>query len=101
MGYALTSIGVEGQESKINEDPEDIPYFRNIVVDNALCDSSKKGLVIEGINKDTISNITIKNSKIVCDNALKLSMCHNIILDNTDIIENGRITHYNNEVLEG
>lgn len=101
MGYALTSIGVEGQESKINEDPEDIPYFRNIVVDNALCDSSKKGLVIEGINKDTISNITIKNSKIVCDNALKLSMCHNIILDNTDIIENGNITHYNNEVLEG
>lgn len=101
MGYALTSIGVEGQEAKINEDPEDIPYFRNIVIDNALCDSSKKGLVVEGITKETITNITIKDSTINSLNEIELSECNNIRLVNTDFIVNNDLTHYDDEVMEG
>lgn len=100
MGYALTSIGVEGKESVINEDPLDVPYFKNIIIDNALCDYSKKGIVIEGITKDTITNITIKDSYITAENALKLSMCKDIVFENTTINENGIETKYN-KVMEG
>ena len=97
MGYALTTIGVDGCENKINEDKEDIPYFKNITIDNAVCDSSKKGLVIEGITKDTISNITIKNSNIKSKNDIELHECENINIINSNIYDN----YFDDVVLEG
>lgn len=101
MGYALTSIGIEGKENKVNDDKEDIPYFKNIIVDNAICDMSKVGLSVEGITKDTISNITIKDSIINSEKGISLKECENIKLINTKFINNGEEMYYKDEVLEG
>ncbi len=100
MGYALTSIGIEGKEVKVNDDKEDIPYFKNIVVDNAICDMSKIGLSIEGITKDTISNITIKDSIIKSEKGIELKECENIKLINSKFINGCEEVYYKDEVLE-
>lgn len=91
MSYALTTIGVEGCEGTRNEDPEDIPYFKNINMDNIFCDASKKSLVVEGINPETIKDITLKNSFIKSNNDIKLKSCKNInIIDTTFVINDDK-----------
>lgn len=95
MSYALTTIGVEGFESTRNDDPEDIPYFKNFNIENIFCDSSKKSLVIEGITSDTIKDITIKNSFIKSDNDIKLKKCKNINIINTTFDINGNNKNIN------
>lgn len=97
MGYALTTIGVEGAEGTRNESAEDIPYFRNITMENILCESSKKSLNIDGISPETISNITLKDSYIVSNNDIKLTKCKNINIVNTAFNINGVEKHYQNE----
>ena len=95
MGYALTSIGVEGKEATRNEEKDDIPYFDNIEMENIFCAKSKKSLVVEGINPDTIKNITLKDSYIASDNDIKLSNCKNINLVNDKFVINGKEISYN------
>lgn len=99
MGYALTTIGVEGSEATRNEDKDDIPYFKNILMDSILCTDSKKGLIVEGITPDTITNIELNNSNIKASNIISLSKCMDIKLNNTVIYNDKEKCDFKNEVL--
>ncbi|MGM9971362.1 MAG: glycoside hydrolase family 28 protein [Anaeroplasmataceae bacterium] len=99
MGYALTTLGVEGVEKLVNESMEDVPEFKNVKITNTICTSAKKGLVINGLDLLPIHDITLENVKISCNKGLELERYKNIILKNTDIIENGNLTHYKEEIL--
>lgn len=99
MGYALTTLGVEGVETLVNNSIEDIPEFKDIKITNTICLNAKKGLVVEGLEIMPIHDILLDNVMIKCDNAFKLKNHKNIILKNTKIIENGNLVHYDNEVL--
>lgn len=101
MGYALTSIGVEGKEKVSHESIEDIPVFKDIKLENITCINAKKGISIDGINRDTISNITFNNVLIKCDEFIKIKSAKDIKLINTTLYNENNKLEYKNEVLEG
>lgn len=98
MGYALTTLGVEGVETLVNDSKEDIPEFKDIKIENVVCLNAKKGLVVNGLSELPIHDITLDNVYIICNSALKLERHKNIRLINTHIIENGIDNYFEDEV---
>ena len=71
MSYVLNSLNRNETIAKENE--EDIPFFRDIKIDNVNCVGAKHSVKIEPLEgrMDTISNITISNSNFEdCGEAL-------------------------------
>ena len=97
MGYVLVNIE-DTNEGKVTTDMDDVPEFKDILVDNIICSESKCALKVEGLRELPIHDITVKNSHIVCDEALKLSLCNNIKLENTTIIEKDKEIYYDNKI---
>lgn len=99
MGYALTTLGVEGVETLVNEDKEDIPEFKDITISNVVCLDSKKPLVINGLVQLPIHDITLDNVVIYSKEEMKLERYKNINLKNTKIIVNEKTNYYENVCL--
>ena len=72
MGYVLNLL--DKNETIAGQNEEDIPYFRDILIDKVTCTGCKVGIKLEPLSDrpDTISNITVKNSTFVaaCDNII-------------------------------
>ena len=98
MGYKLVNIEDTG-ESNMEVDKDDIPYFKDLLMENIICNHAKTGIKINGINKDTITNLTFKNVSVGCDKALDLNNYSNIKFNNVTLIEKGECKHYDEEIL--
>lgn len=88
MGYALTTLGVDGVEKLVNESMEDVPEFKNIKILDTISTSSKWGLVVEGLDALPIHDILLENVKMQCHNDFRVNNGKNIILKNTYINDN-------------
>lgn len=97
MGYVLVNIedNKEGKDNKFNM--EDVPEFKNINIDNVVCDGAKIALKVLGLEQLPIHDITISNSKISADKSMDLKLCKNINLKNVEIITPDSKTFYENE----
>lgn len=84
MGYVLVNIE-DANEGEIKTDPEDIPEFKNINIDNIICKNAKIALKIDGLKELPIHDITISNSNIKAEKDMNLARCKNIKLANTYI----------------
>ncbi len=63
LGYSLFKMAHEDKDKDVFIDEEDIPYFHDINIENLNVLSAKTFIKLNGINKDTIKDITIKNAK--------------------------------------
>lgn len=103
MDYSLYKMAHEASDDVDSFDMEDIPYFKNIIIDNVYCDNAKKALKVLGINPKTInnevsiSNILIKDSYIKAEEDKSLKFCKNIRLANTKFDINGKETYFEND----
>lgn len=63
--------------------PEDIPVFRNITIDNCTCIGAGRGIKIKGINTSmtTIENISFNNCSFIADNEDIFEDCENITIN--------------------
>lgn len=98
MGYKLVNIE-DTKEKEIEVSEEDIPYFKNLLMEDIICSHAKTAIKINGINKETISNLTFKNVSCTCNKALDLNNYSNIKLVNVLLNENGNVKKFDNEVL--
>ena len=66
-----------------SENPEDIPVFREMLLENCNCKGAKIGVKIAGLpgRPHTIQNITFKNCNIVADTEQELSDCETILFE--------------------
>ena len=96
MGYVLVNIE-DANEGKVTVEREDVPEFKNIVMDNIICNSSKVAIKVLGLPELPIHDITIKNSQIAGDKDFDLKLCKNIVIENTDISTKEGITHYDSQ----
>lgn len=64
-----------------SEDPEDIPIFRDIVVENCSCKGAKIGVKIAGLpgKPYTIRDISFKNCSFAAEKAQELADCENVV----------------------
>ncbi|MBS1477036.1 MAG: glycoside hydrolase family 28 protein [Acholeplasmatales bacterium] len=90
MDYSLFKMAHEASDDVISTDPEDIPYFRDIYINNVYCSGSKTALKVIGINEKTIDRIFISNSYINASNSYTLKKCGQIHCDNVTFNINGK-----------
>lgn len=84
MGYALVNIEDSKEKSSIFS-KDDIPEFKDILMDNIICNSAGIALKINGLKELPIHDVTLKNSKLVADKGLELKDCVNINFENVNI----------------
>lgn len=100
MDYSLYKMKHEQSDDVQTTNPDDIPYFKDILIENVNCDSSDTILKIVGINDETIKNITIKDSIIKGNKDYSIKNCKNIKLVNTTTVVDDKETYYENTCLE-
>jgi polygalacturonase len=100
MGYVLHQLEkADGTEISNSVDMDDVPEFKNIIVDNIVCNGSEIALKIVGLEELPIHDITITNSKIAATNGISTVNCKNIKLDNVELDINGEKSLYNGFII--
>ncbi len=82
LGYSLFKMAHEDKDKDVYVDDEDIPYFHDITINNLDVLSSKTFIKLNGINSDTIKNITVSNAKFNAQNFLDTKNFTNLHLKN-------------------
>ena len=98
MGYVLVNIEDE-KEGKVTVLADDVPEFKNIYLENIICDHAKTGIKINGLKELPIHDIYFDNVFVNCDNGLNLSLCEKIGLKNTTINSKEGNKYYKDELL--
>ena len=91
LGYSLEKIKSESKDNDVFETNEDIPYFKDITIANSKVSSANTFLKINGLNKDTVSNIHIENVEFVSSNRFNLNNCTNIEVVNVTDLETNEV----------
>ena len=89
MGYVLANIEDE-HEGEVTLDREDIPEFKNITMENIICQDSDRALKILGLPELPIHDITLKDVTVKANKGLDLKFCENIKFINTKTIVDGK-----------
>lgn len=84
MGYVLVNIE-DANEGSVTYNADDVPEFKEILMDNIICNDCSVALKINGLKELPIHDIILKNSKIRCKSGLDLKECKNIKLENVTI----------------
>ncbi len=103
MGYQLFALDHEKQDVADNVKADDIPEMKNIFLDNIICNGAKIALKINGLKQLPIHDITLSNSYLSCNELYNLSLCENIKLVNTTLVNantNEKII-FKNEIFNG
>ncbi len=84
MGYVLNSLDKNEKIQQVDE--SDVPYFKNINIENVACSGCETAIKLEPINgrPETISDITIKNSVFTAKKENVVSG-ENIRIENVDV----------------
>lgn len=66
-----------------SENPEDIPVFRDMLLENCNCKGAKIGVKIAGLpgRAHTIQHIAFQNCNFIAETEKELSDCENIVFD--------------------
>ena len=96
MGYVLVNIE-DTNEGKVTYNFDDIPEFKDILMDNIICNDCNTSLKINGLKELPIHDITLKNSKLKGKKGLDLNECKNILLENVLIEEDNNKTYFESE----
>ncbi|MDE6407349.1 MAG: glycoside hydrolase family 28 protein [Anaeroplasmataceae bacterium] len=100
MGYVLRNLETDKTDEMQSTLREDIPEFKNIIMENICCEHAKIGIKIEGLEALPIHHLYFKDIEINAEEALILSHTKDIHMENVTI-ETPQGIKLINEVLEG
>ncbi|MDE5545994.1 MAG: glycoside hydrolase family 28 protein [Anaeroplasmataceae bacterium] len=100
MGYVLKNLETDKTDEMQSTLREDIPEFKNVIMENICCEHAKIGIKIEGLEALPIHHLYFKNIEITAEEALVLKRAEEIHMDNV-IIETPNGKQILNEVLKG
>ncbi len=81
MGYDMDTKA--GQEIS----PEEIPEFKNIFIENIVCNGAKKPISISGLKAMPIHHVYLKNISVQTKGSVKIENAENIFQENINILE--------------
>ncbi|MDE7213661.1 MAG: glycoside hydrolase family 28 protein [Anaeroplasmataceae bacterium] len=100
MGYVLRNLETDKTDEMESTLREDIPEFKNIIMENICCDNARIGIKIEGLEALPIHHLYFKNIEIQAEEAFSLKHAKDIHMENVTI-ETPDGIQILNEVLEG
>ena len=80
MGYVLRNLETTKTDEMTSTNPEDIPEFKNIIMEDICCEHAKIGIKIEGLNVLPIHHLTFRRIEIASEEAISLSFAEDIHL---------------------
>lgn len=100
MGYVLHVLETLKTDKMDSSLAEDIPEFKDIFMENIICNGAKTGIKINGLRELPIHDLSFKNIQIKCQKALDLSLCKNINFDNVKLIAGDNDYFLNDERID-
>lgn len=85
MGYVLSNIEDNKENSQTKIDPEDLPEFKDITMENILCSSAKIGIKIVGLPQLPIHDLSFKHVTIVSQESMSMEYAEHITLNQVKI----------------
>ena len=89
MFYGVKTIEVDGDikenKSKVKAD-ETTPVFRNINIENIICNGAGRAMEFNGLPEMPIDGIYLKNVNIIAKSGAEFNYSKNIIKENLNII---------------
>lgn len=85
MGYVLRNLETDKTDEMESKLREDIPEFKNIVMENICCEYARIGIKIEGLEVLPIHHLYFKNVEIFAEEALEIKYANNIYMDNVSV----------------
>ena len=79
----LTTIE-DNKEKKVEFLDDDVPEFKNILIENIECSGAKIAMKVLGLPQKPIHDILVRNSNFTTDKELDLKYCENIELENVN-----------------
>lgn len=99
MGYVLRNLETDNTDEMSSTIKEDIPEFKDILLENINCNGAKIAVRINGLKELPIHDLTFRNVNIKADEALDLTLCKDIKFENVTIKTKNEKVTYKNEVL--
>ena len=84
-GYELFRMENESRDVVNNILEDDIPEFRNIVIEDLVCTNAKKAISLNGLEARPINNILFKNLTIKAKSGIEEKNVLNIKYENVKI----------------
>ncbi len=85
MGYVLVNIEDEHEAKDLELDMEDVPEFKNIIMENINVYSCDTAIKINGLKEKPIHDLTFNNINIKANKDMEISYSQNINFNNVNI----------------
>lgn len=86
MGYVLVNIEDEHENKEEKLDSEDIPEFKNIIMENINVSSCDTAIKINGLKEKPIHDLSFNNINIKANKDIDISYAENINFNNVNIL---------------
>jgi polygalacturonase len=80
-----TGYGINNSKKGQQVEPEEVPEFRNIHIENVQCTAAGKAIILEGLEEMSIKNITLKNVAIKGNKGIDIKLSENIIMEHVNV----------------
>lgn len=80
-----TGYGIHNSKKGQQVEPEEVPEFKNIHMENIHCTASANAISIDGLEEMPIKNITFKNVTIRGNKGIDIKLAENIKLENVKV----------------
>lgn len=98
MGYVLSNLETDKTDQMESVDPEDIPEFKDITLENIICDGAKIGIKILGLKELPIHDISFKDVQIRAQESMSLTFAEQISFQHVTISTPNQTEEYNEQV---
>ena len=86
MGYVLVNIEDEHENKEEKLDSEDIPEFKNIIMENINVSGCETAIKINGLKEKPIHDLSFNNINIKANKDIDISYAENINFNNVNIL---------------
>ncbi len=98
MGYVLSNLETDKTDQMESVDPEDIPEFKDITLENIICDGAKIGIKILGLKELPIHDISFKDVQIRAQESMSLTFAEQISFQHVTISTPNQTEEYNEQI---
>lgn len=100
MGYVLKNLETTNTDEMDSNLKEDVPEFKDIYLENVICQGAKTAIKINGLKQLPIHHIFFKNIAVAANQGLELSLCEDIHLNQVAITLPDQDLYFEQEILK-
>jgi polygalacturonase len=97
----LFTMAYAGALQTEEADPEDIPEFKNVTLQNITCQGARQAIQVDGLAQLPIHDLYFKDCTFVAEKGIRLQQAERIALENVTLVRKNHLSetyHYEKDV---